>query len=231
MSPEIVIALDVPEAASIGPIVDALPERILWYKVGLEVFAAEGPCALAPLRERGKSIFLDLKLHDIPRTVARAVRSAARHGAGLITVHAFGGLEMLQAAAQAARECGPGAPRILAVTVLTSLDASDLAALGIQRTPSEQVLELARLALEAGADGLVCSVHEAGILRATFGPAPLLVTPGIRLPQDSAGDQKRVGTPAEAIRSGATHLVVGRPVLDAPDPAEAARSLLDAVRQ
>lgn len=230
MPAELIIALDVPEAAAMGPIVDALPKEIAWYKVGLEIFAAEGPRALDPLRERGKRVFLDLKLHDIPRTVARAVRSAARHGAGLLTVHASGGREMLKAAAEAARECGPGGPRILAVTVLTSLDASDLEAMGVRRTPSEQVLALAGLALEAGADGWVCSVQEAAGLRAAYGPAPLLVTPGIRLPTDDVGDQKRIGTPADALRAGATHLVVGRPVLDAPDPAAAARALLDAIR-
>lgn len=230
MPADLIIALDVPESAAIGPIVDRLPPGIAWYKVGLEMFAAEGPRALDPLRERGKSVFLDLKLHDIPRTVERAVRSAARHGAGLLTVHASGGREMLRAAAQAAREAGPGGPRILAVTVLTSLDGSDLEAMGVGRTPSEQVLALAGLALEAGVDGWVCSVREAAGLRAAYGAGPLLVTPGIRLPTDDAGDQKRIGTPADALRAGATHLVVGRPVLDAPDPAAAARALLDAIR-
>jgi len=230
MPPELIIALDVPDRAAIGPLVDSLPADIRWYKIGLEAFAADGPAALTPLQERGKKIFLDLKLHDIPRTVARAVRAAADHGVGLLTVHASGGRAMLEAAAQAARDCGETRPRILAVTVLTSLDASDLADLGIHRSPGEQVQALARLALAAGVDGLVCSAQEVGALRQQVGPGPLLVTPGIRMPGGEVGDQKRVATPAEAARAGATHLVVGRPVLEAADPAAAARILLDALR-
>jgi orotidine-5'-phosphate decarboxylase len=227
LKPELIVALDVPETAQIAPWVDRLPEAIRWYKVGLELYCADGPGALAPLRERRRSVFLDLKLHDIPRTVARAVASAARHGAGLMTLHASGGRAMIRAAADAAREAGPLAPRLLAVTVLTSLDRADLADLGVARTPAEQVIALGRMAIEAGADGLVCSAQEAGALRAALGPEPLLVTPGIRLPSDAVGDQKRVATPAAAVRDGATHLVVGRPILDAADPAAAARAILD----
>ena len=227
LKPELIVALDVPDTARIGPWVDRLPVEIRWYKVGLELYCADGPRALAPLRERDRRVFLDLKLHDIPRTVARAVGSAARHGAGLMTLHASGGRAMIRAAAEAAREAGPSAPKLLAVTVLTSLDQSDLADLGVARTPAEQVVALGRMAVEAGADGLVCSAQEVGALRAALGPGPLLVTPGIRLPSDAVGDQKRVATPAAAVRDGATHLVVGRPILDAPDPAAAARAILD----
>ncbi len=223
---ELIVALDVPDSSSIGAIVDRLPDEVRWYKVGLELFAAEGPAALEPLARRGRHIFLDLKLHDIPRTVERAVRAAARHGVGLVTLHAAGGRAMIQAAAEAARGAGPGAPKLLAVTVLTSLDAADLAATGVGRSPAEQVVALADLALSAGADGIVCSPQEAAAMRARFGAGPLLVTPGIRLPSDAVGDQKRVATPAGAVRDGATHLVVGRPILEAEDPAAAARRVL-----
>ena len=223
---ELIVALDVPDSSSIGGIVDRLPDEVRWYKVGLELFAAEGPTALEPLVARGRHIFLDLKLHDIPRTVERAVRAAARHGVGLVTLHAAGGRAMIAAAAEAARGAGPTAPKLLAVTVLTSLDASDLAAIGVGRSPSDQVLALADLALSAGADGIVCSPQEAAAMRTRFGAGPLLVTPGIRLPADAVGDQKRVATPAGAVRDGATHLVVGRPILEAADPAAAARRVL-----
>jgi orotidine-5'-phosphate decarboxylase len=223
---ELIVALDVPDSSSIGDIVDRLPDEVRWYKVGLELFAAEGPAALAPLARRGRHIFLDLKLHDIPRTVERAVRAAARHGVGLVTLHAAGGRAMIEAAAEAARGAGPTAPKLLAVTVLTSLDAADLAAIGVGRSPAEQVVALASLALSAGADGIVCSPQEAAAMRARFGAGPLLVTPGIRLPSDAVGDQKRVATPAGAVRDGATHLVVGRPILEAEDPAAAARRVL-----
>ncbi len=226
MKPHLIVALDVPGAAQIAPWIDRLPEEIRWFKVGLELYCADGPRALDPLRERGRLAFLDLKLHDIPRTVARAVAAASKYGAGLMTLHAAGGRAMIQAAAEAAREAGPLAPKLLAVTVLTSLDRADLDEIGIARTPAEQALALARMAIEAGADGVVCSAQEVGALRRALGRDPLLVTPGIRLPTDAVGDQKRVATPAAAVRDGATHLVVGRPILDAADPAAAARAIL-----
>jgi orotidine-5'-phosphate decarboxylase len=211
------------------------------------------------LQQRKKKIFLDLKLHDIPNTVAGAVASAARLGVALLTVHAGGGRKMLQAAADAKKEFGTNAPRLVAVTALTSLGQADLAELGIQRALPEQVLALGELALGSGLDGLVCSVHEAAALRQRFGPAPLLVTPGIRpsyaqgategRPSPAQGategrpagpqgtkegkpsrnptdDQKRVATPAMAVWAGASFLVVGRPILDAADPAAAAAAIL-----
>ncbi|MCX7819573.1 MAG: orotidine-5'-phosphate decarboxylase [Kiritimatiellae bacterium] len=226
MRPELVVALDVPGADRIGSIVDALPAEVGWYKVGLELFAAAGPTAIEPLRNRGKSVFLDLKLHDIPRTVARAVRAAAAHGVRLLTVHAAGGGAMVEAACAAAREFGADRPRIVAVTLLTSLDTAEVERMGWRGDPADVVRRLAGLALDHGADGLVCSPREAGELRARFGAAVLLVTPGIRLPGDAPGDQRRTGTPAEAVRAGATHLVVGRPILEAPDPAAASRAVL-----
>ncbi|MBP7275524.1 MAG: orotidine-5'-phosphate decarboxylase [Kiritimatiellae bacterium] len=226
MSAELIVALDVPDGSAIPGLLNRMPPALQWYKIGLELFCAEGPAALAPLRDAGKRIFLDLKLHDIPRTVERAVASAARHGAGLLTLHASGGPEMIRAAARARDAAGPSAPRLLAVTVLTSLDATDLDTLGVHRSPADQAAALARMAVDAGADGIVCSAQEAGRLRALLGPGPLMVTPGIRLPSDAVGDQKRVSTPGAAVRAGATHLVVGRPILDAPSPADAVRAIL-----
>ncbi len=226
MPAELILALDVPDSAAIGPIVDALPQAVRFYKVGLELFCADGPAALEPLKARSRSIFLDLKLHDIPRTVARSVTSACRHGVSLLTVHAAGGREMLKAAAAAAREAGPGRPRLVAVTTLTSLDQSDLADLGVQRSVAEHTLALGRMAIECGIDGLVCSPLEIEIFRREMGPQPILVTPGIRPSGGELGDQKRVATPGAAVRAGASYLVVGRPVLDAPHPAAAAAAIL-----
>ena len=197
---------------------------------GSSYFCAEGPRALDPLRQRKARVFLDLKLHDIPQTVAHAVRSAGAHGVDLITVHAMGGRAMMEAAAGAAAEFGASRPRLVAVTTLTSLDAGDLAELGIHRELGDQALALTRLALDAGIDGVVTSVQEAAALRRTFGPGPLLVTPGIRMPGADCGDQKRTATPAAAVRAGSSFLVVGRPILGAPDPAAAARAILADMR-
>ncbi|MFA5689625.1 MAG: orotidine-5'-phosphate decarboxylase [Kiritimatiellales bacterium] len=219
MDPALIVALDVPNLNEMERALDRLPDSLQWYKVGLELFCAAGPAALKPLQTRGKNIFLDLKLHDIPQTVANAVKTAAAHGVHLLTVHAIGGRAMLEAAAGAAREC-ENPPKIVAVTTLTSLSQDDFAVLGIHRTVSEQALKLGELALGAGIDGLVTSAHEAGTLRKAF-PAALLVTPGIRMPGSDAGDQKRVATPAFATAQGATHLVVGRPIMQAGDPAAA----------
>jgi len=223
---DLIVALDVPNSSAIGPIVDSLPEELRFYKVGLELFCAEGPAALAPLVARNARVFLDLKLHDIPNTVARAVRTAARHQVDLITVHASGGRDMLQAAANAAREFGDQRPRLVAVTTLTSLDGKDLTDLGIQRDLKSQALALTTLAVEAGIDGVVTSVHEVRTLREAFGSSLILVTPGIRMPSDDLGDQKRAATPEAAVRAGSTYLVVGRAILAADDPHAAARRIL-----
>lgn len=217
--PALIIALDVPDRAAMESALDSLPDTLSWVKVGLELFCAEGPSILDPLKERGLNIFLDLKLHDIPQTVANAVRTAASAGADLMTVHAIGGQAMLEAAANAARSC-PHAPKLVAVTTLTSLSQDDLTQLGIGRSLADQALALGTLAIGAGIDGLVTSVHEVASLRAQFADA-LLVTPGIRLPGGDIGDQKRISTPSDAVRQGATHLVAGRPVLHAEDPAVA----------
>jgi orotidine-5'-phosphate decarboxylase len=222
---ELIVALDVPDAQAMENKLRELPDFIEWYKVGLELFCAEGPAALRPLKERGKKIFLDLKLHDIPRTVGHAVKTAAAHGVGLLTVHAIGGRAMLEAAAAAAKECA-APPKLVAVTTLTSLSQEDFSDLGIHRTVADQAVELGRLAISAGIDGMVTSAHEAGALRSAF-PEAVLVTPGIRMPEGDVGDQKRVATPSFAVGQGATHLVVGRPIVQADDPAAAATAILN----
>jgi len=226
INPQIIIALDVPSADDIPPILAQLPDRIEWYKVGLELFTSDGPSALEPLQAAGKRIFLDLKLHDIPNTVARAVHTAAHHGVAMLTLHATGGSAMLRLAAEAAAEYGDQAPALLAVTTLTSLDQQDLDDVGVARPLADHSLALARLAIDAGIDGIVTSVHEAQALRRALGPGTLLVTPGIRPGGADHGDQKRVATPATAVQAGATHLVVGRAILNAEDPGAAAENIL-----
>ena len=215
----LIVALDVPDRRAMLETLSRMPEEIAWYKVGLELFCAEGPTILDPLRERGASIFLDLKFHDIPRTVSHAVARAADLGVDLMTVHAAGGRAMLEEAAQAAARCS-APPKLVAVTTLTSLNEDDFSDLGIQRTISDQALALSAMAVEAGIDGMVTSAHEAQVLRTQF-PDALLVTPGIRMPSGDVGDQKRVATPSYAVGQGATHLVIGRPIVQANDPAHA----------
>ncbi len=229
--PELVVALDFPTAREAFACARAMPDHIALFKVGLELFTAEGPAFCRDLVEHHNRLFLDLKLHDIPNTVARAVRSASRLGASLLTLHASGGRDMLRAAVDATRELGAHAPKLIAVTVLTSLSADDLQALGIERTLSDHVLRLAELALDCGMDGLVASVHEAPTLRAEFGPDPILVTPGIRPAGMAAGDQKRIATISDAIRAGSDYLVVGRPITAAPDPGLAAATLQAELRR
>jgi len=230
MKTELIVALDIPTSTEIPPIVDPLPDEISLYKVGLELFVSEGPCALEPLQNRGKSVFLDLKLHDIPRTVARAVKSAGKHGVKLLTVHACGGSDMLKAAAEAAANLGPDGPQLLAVTVLTSLGQADMDQLGVAGPVADQAMALAELAVSSGIHGLVCSALEAERFRTALGPEPLIVTPGIRPAGGDVGDQKRVATPEMAVKAGASHIVVGRPILQADDPPQTARGILDEIR-
>lgn len=222
------VALDVPDASAALNLVDQLEGTCRWLKVGMELYYAAGNPLIEQLRGRGYSIFLDLKLHDIPNTVAGAVRSATRAGAELLTVHGCGGGAMLRAAAEAAQT--PGAPRLIAVTVLTSMDAAELASVGVAATPAEQALRLARLAQASGMDGMVCSAQEVQTLRQEVGKDAILVVPGIRPAGASLDDQRRVATPGDAIRRGASLLVVGRPISKAPDPAAAAQAVLDEIR-
>lgn len=221
----LIVALDVPKAAAAEDLVNRLERTCHWFKVGMELFTAAGPKAVEPLVARGHSIFLDLKFCDIPNTVAGAVRSAAGLGVRLVTVHASGGPAMLEAARNELQKLSDP-PQLLAVTVLTSMDAEQAGAIGIGRTPGEQVELLAKMALGAGITGFVCSPQEVAKLRELAGPEATLVIPGIRPAGAKVGDQKRVATPAEALRKGASYLVVGRPITHAADPAEAAEAVL-----
>ncbi|MEM7137699.1 MAG: orotidine-5'-phosphate decarboxylase [Myxococcota bacterium] len=216
----IALALDVPDLDSATRLIEQTHPFIGVYKVGLELFTAAGPYAVEAVRESNAACFLDLKLHDIPATMARAVRSAAELGAQYLTVHASAGAEAL---AGALAESGP--MRLLAVTVLTSFDSESLAAVGFRQSPEQAALALAGLAWESGVRGFVSSAHESSHLRARFGDEAFLVTPGIRPRDAAAGDQKRVMSPTEAIGAGSDLLVIGRPVRDAIDPSAAASEL------
>jgi orotidine-5'-phosphate decarboxylase len=200
-------------------------------KVGLELFVSEGPRAIALGQKLGCEVFLDLKLHDIPETVERAVAAAAGHGVRYLTLHAAGGPKMLAAAARRAQLENSGLI-LLAITVLTSLDAADLSAIGVPTDPAAHALRLAQLAQDQGIAGMVCSAAEVSTLRRALGPAAVLVTPGIR-PANGSGldDQKRTGTPESAIRAGSSLLVVGRPIRDAADPAAAASAICDEIQR
>jgi orotidine-5'-phosphate decarboxylase len=215
--PKIIVALDFAEAKAALALAQRLDPAQCRVKVGKELFTTEGPALVEQLATRGFGVFLDLKFHDIPNTVASACRAAARLGVWMLNVHASGGRAMLQAARDAI-PVGPDAPRLIAVTLLTSMAQSDLDELGIAGTPDDVVLRLAALTHACGLDGVVCSAREAAAVRAQSGDEFALVTPGIRPADAAADDQQRVATPAGAIRSGATYLVIGRPITRAPDP-------------
>lgn len=221
----LIVALDFSSAAPARALLERLDGSCRWVKVGMELYYAEGNAFVQELRSQGYSVFLDLKLHDIPNTVAGAVRSATQAGASLLTVHASGGRAMMLAAAEAAAV--PGAPRLLAVTVLTSMDREQMAEVGVSLSPADQVVRLGRLAWAAGIRGMVCSAEEVALLRAEFGDEVELVVPGIRPAGAAVGDQQRVATPAEAIRRGASRLVVGRPITEAEDPKAAVRTIFE----
>jgi orotidine-5'-phosphate decarboxylase len=221
----LIVALDVPGLDPARALLDRLAGVVAVYKVGFELFTAAGPAAVELVRARGGAVFLDLKLHDIPATVAGAVRAASRLGVRFLTLHASGGAAMLRAAVEAAAGARER-PRLLAVTVLTSLDRAALhRELQVPVSVEGHVAHLAALAAGAGCDGVVASAREAAPLRGLLGPRGLIVTPGIR-PAAGADDQVRVATPAAALRAGADYLVVGRPVTAAADPAAAARAIL-----
>ena len=225
----IVAALDVPDPAAAAALARKLAGHVGMFKVGLELFVAHGPAALEAVRPFGLPIFLDLKLHDIPQTVEAAARGAGALGAALVTAHASGGAEMMAAARRGlvagAAAAGTAPPKLLAVTVLTSLGPDDLRTLGFGGAPAAIALRLARLAVDAGADGVVCSPEEVAQLRRELGPAPLLVVPGIRPAGTAAGDQRRTGTPRAAMEAGASYIVIGRPLRDSADPAATADSI------
>lgn len=225
MDSRLIVALDFPEASPALALADRLEDLCCWFKVGLELYLAEGNAIVHELRHRGYSVFLDLKLHDIPNTVAGAVRSAAESGAQMLTVHAAGGPAMLEAAAKAAASLADPL-QLLAVTVLTSMDRRQLAAIGIDRPPAQQVLLLANTAAAAGIHGFVASAEEVADIRRRH-PAATLVIPGIRPAGADFADQKRTATPSAALAAGADYLVIGRPITQAPDPAAAARAILE----
>ena len=230
---QLIIALDHPDAEAARSLVERLGSDASTYKVGLELFVAEGPAFVEELVSYGKRIFLDLKFHDIPNTVAGAVRSAVKVGAWMVNVHAAGGAEMMRRAAGAARDaasaCNRPTPLVIGVTMLTSADAGQLAELGDNGSIEDRVLKMAHLAAEAGLDGVVCSGHEAARVRQEIGDAFMIVTPGVRTKNATFDDQKRVMTPGESITAGANFLVVGRPISRAADPAEAFREIVDEI--
>jgi orotidine-5'-phosphate decarboxylase len=226
----LIVALDVAGATQARQLVQAIGDAATTYKIGKQLFTAEGPQVVRDLVASGRKVFLDLKYHDIPNTVAAAVRSAAELGVSMLTVHASGGSKMLRAAVEAASQSSTKAkPMVLAVTVLTSLSDSDLQEVGIAGSVLSQVLRLGALARAAGCGGLVASAQEARELRKALGEDFAIVTPGVRPAGVSAGDQARVVTPQDAIAAGATYLVVGRPILEAPDPAKAAQQIADEI--
>jgi orotidine-5'-phosphate decarboxylase len=229
----LIVALDLPSAVQARQVVAAVGDSASIFKIGKQLFTAEGPQVVRDLVASGHEVFLDLKFHDIPNTVAGAVSAAAMLGVRMLTVHASGGLRMLQAAVQTARDSRLGTRNsqlaILAVTVLTSLNDEDLQEIGVSGRILDQALRLAALARTAGCDGIVCSPREVRELRRELGAGFLIVTPGIRPAGDASGDQQRVMTPAEAIAAGASHIVVGRPITAAPDPAAAARRIVEEI--
>jgi len=225
-TPGLIVALDVKDLATAADLVEKLRPAVTLFKVGVQLFTAEGPRAVEAVQQRGGQVFLDLKLHDIPNTVAAAVREAAKMGAVMCTLHASGGRPMLQASREAVAQSG-SAMRLLAVTILTSLDPHGFEeAIGSGLGLQAQVIRLASLAREVGMDGVVASTHEIAPLRAALGPSMLIVTPGVRPEWAPADDQLRVMTPREAAIAGADYLVIGRPITTAPDPSAAARRVL-----
>lgn len=221
-SGRLIAAIDTPDLERAKSLIDAVAPHCGLIKLGLEFFMANGPAGLAVAAPH--PVFLDVKLHDIPTTVAGAVRSLAPLGAHMITIHAAGGSAMIEAARTAAGTTA-NRPLILAVTVLTSLDATSLHSIGVSGGTTQQVLRLARLALEAGADGLVCSAQELPQLRDAFGATPILVVPGIRPAGTDAADQARTQTPEAAITAGADYIVIGRPITQSRNPGETARAI------
>jgi orotidine-5'-phosphate decarboxylase len=222
----LIVALDLPSAAVATRMAEELESHVGMFKVGSELFTAEGPVVVRYLVTTGKRVFLDLKYHDIPNTVRAASREAAQLGVSIFNVHASGGRKMMEAALAGAREGAAKPPLVLAVTILTSLEAEDLTKIGLKGTPEEAVVRLARLAQESGLGGVVASPREVAAIRRACGPAFRIVVPGIRPADAAANDQARIATPAAAVRAGADYLVVGRPITDAPDPIAASNAIV-----
>jgi len=226
----LIVALDVPSAPAARTIIAELGDLVSIFKVGKQLFTAEGPPIVRELVQAGQKVFLDLKFHDIPNTVAQAVTAAAQLGVSMLTVHASGGAKMLEAAAKAAA-ASRSQPQIIAVTVLTSLSDDDLQTIGMSGRVIDQVLKLAGLARASGCSGVVASPQEVRELRRELGEGFAIVTPGVRPVGAEKGDQMRVATPGEAIAAGATHVVVGRPITEAASPRAAAEAILGEIAQ
>jgi orotidine-5'-phosphate decarboxylase len=222
---DLILALDVPTREEAAPLLRQLRGHLRWVKLGLQMFTAYGPNYVREVAGMGFDIFLDLKLHDIPNTVAKAVESLGPLPIRMLTLHTSGGAEMMRAAAAAQQKTNPNL-LLLGVTVLTSTDAAGLNEIGVTASPADQVARLGQLAVGAGLNGLVCSPLDVEMLRRTLPASTQLVTPGIRPAGEDVGDQKRIMTPAEAARAGSSYIVVGRPILKAADPAAAARAIL-----
>lgn len=235
MKPEdkLIVALDVDTEAKALVIAEKLKNNVRFFKIGLELFSACGPEALHAIKKTGARIFLDLKFHDIPNTVAKASRAVTRLGVEIFNIHAMGGYEMMKASADAARDeaqkLNIERPMVIAVTVLTSMDEMGLKRVGVNDKIETEALRLAALAKEAGLDGVVASPLEAKLIRKKLGEKFLIVTPGVRPYSSSAGDQKRIATPKQAIASGADMIVVGRPITEAEDMVFAARQILKGI--
>ncbi|WP_105168319.1 orotidine-5'-phosphate decarboxylase [Pseudoalteromonas sp. T1lg23B] len=228
-SKKVLIALDYDDKQAALTFVKQLSPSQCRLKVGKEMFTYFGPEFVKELVALGFDVFLDLKFHDIPNTVAKAVTAAAELGVWMVNVHASGGFEMMQKAKEALEKYGDKAPLLIAVTVLTSMDQGQLLRLGIEKTPQEQVVYLAKLAKEAGLDGVVCSAQEAQLLKSQLGEEFKLVTPGIRPAGSDAGDQKRIMTPQKAVAAGSDYLVIGRPITQAQDPVQTLKEINESI--
>ncbi|MCT8126030.1 orotidine-5'-phosphate decarboxylase [Alishewanella sp. BS5-314] len=223
----VIVALDFEQQQQALNLVSQLDPSLCRLKVGKEMFTHFGPDFVKALQQRGFEVFLDLKFHDIPNTVAKAVAAAAELGVWMVNVHASGGSRMMQAAKEALLPFGAQAPKLIAVTVLTSMEQADLTELGIMLTPAQQVQKLAALTAAAGLDGVVCSAQEATLLKQQFGQQFQLVTPGIRPANSTADDQRRVMTPKAAQLAGVDYMVIGRPITKAADPLSALKAIVD----
>ncbi len=229
----LIIALDVDTREKALAIVETLKKDVKFFKIGFELFSSCGPSIISEVAERGCKVFLDLKYHDIPNTVSKAAISATRSGVYMFNVHSLGGYDMMKKTAEAVKEEAARRqiprPKVIAITILTSIDKIALKKIGVSDTMNAEVLRLAKLAQSSGLDGVVASPSETKLLRESLGKDFLIVTPGVRPVWAAVGDQKRVATPKDAIASGASFIVVGRPVTDAPDQAEAARKIIEEI--
>lgn len=227
----VLVALDYADRNRALAFVDGIDPARCRLKVGKEMFTLFGPQFVRALHQRGFEVFLDLKFHDIPNTTARAVAAAAELGVWMVNVHASGGARMMNAAREALTAFGKDAPLLIAVTVLTSMEAADLLDLGIMATPAEHAARLARLAQQCGLDGVVCSAHEAAAFKQQFGQPFKLVTPGIRPAGSDAGDQRRIMTPVQAQQAGVDYMVIGRPITQSADPATTLQAILTSLQE